>query len=260
MAWGQQVSDCVEVADYVLVNDKPDTLLPEAEGQLKESLVPDLALMRAADIGPVTSELGRPPMLEEVHMATAYTQANQSQCLKRHVGAVIVDQDGFAISTGFNENPRPMTPCKIAYRGNCFKDMDMEEKLRQKGKVYCPSCGNFVESLEQPWKCPRCGANIKLLLFPDRNMQVCTAIHAEERAILSLGGRRLEKESTLYTTTFPCFQCSRKVVDAGIGKVVYVEAYPVVEAIKFLKKNEVTLTPFRGFTARAFHRVFRGVK
>jgi len=47
------------------------------------------------------------------------------------------------------------------------------------------------------------------------------------------------------------------ILDAGIKKLVYVEAYPVKETAVFLKKNGIDeIRPFSGFTARAFFRVF----
>ena len=85
---------------------------------------------------------------------------------------------------------------------------------------------------------------------------MCTAIHAEERAILSLGGRSA-KDGTIYATTFPCFQCARYIVDAGIKRVVYVEAYPVAESERLLVRNDVIVDPFSGFKAIAFNRIFK---
>lgn len=63
----------------------------------------------------------------------------------------------------------------------------------------------------------------------------------------------------MFTTTFPCFQCSRYIVDARIKRVVYVEAYPVKEAKNFLIKNGIKVDPFEGFKARAFNLIFRQV-
>ena len=55
-------------------------------------------------------------------------------------------------------------------------------------------------------------------------------IHAESNAILqcarfgvSTGG------ATLYVTHFPCLSCAKQIIQAGIGKVVYEEAYRVDE-------------------------------
>jgi len=90
-------------------------------------------------------------------------------------------------------------------------------------------------------------------------MELCTAIHAEERAIRSLGGRSAEG-CTLYVNTFPCLQCARYIKDADIGKVVYVEAYPVSEAVDFMKTNKIEIEPFEGFKARVFNQVFKQIE
>lgn len=90
-------------------------------------------------------------------------------------------------------------------------------------------------------------------------MELCTAIHAEERAIRSLEGRSA-RNATIYTTTFPCFQCARYIADAGIKRVVYVEAYPVKESAKFLLERGIKLDPFHGFHARAYNLIFKQVE
>lgn len=200
----------------------------------------------------------RRPNPEEVQIAAAYAQASASTCLKRHVGAVITvirSSQEFPISMGFNENPPAVPTC--AKQEACYKDDDMAAKLKAKKRICCPLCGQNHENLNEPWICTNteCKTSLKEWLFPNRNMELCPAIHAEERAFLSLGDRSAQG-GTLYVTTFPCFQCARMILDAEIKKVVYVEAYPVEETAHFLKENKVDVVPFNGFTARAFFRVF----
>lgn len=204
------------------------------------------------------NEQRRDPTADEIHIAAAYAQSHSSTCLKRHVGAVITVMKGdqeLPLSMGFNENPPSVRTCKEA--GACYKDSDMMSKLKARGKrLYCPKCGKVHRDLGDPWNCSKCSTSLKAWLHPSRNMELCTAIHAEERAVLSLGGRSAEG-GTLYVTTFPCFQCARLILDAGIKNIVYVEAYPVKNTEVFLKKNGIEeIRPFSGFTARAFFRVF----
>jgi cytidine deaminase len=40
------------------------------------------------------------------------------------------------------------------------------------------------------------------------------------------------RDATLYTTTFPCHQCARLIVTAGIRRVVYIEPYPKSRALE----------------------------
>jgi deoxycytidylate deaminase/dephospho-CoA kinase len=254
-AEGQQVADCVQHADYSFINEDDGGSTSIRGAKLTELLQPDIDLMRHSSPGSPSPPFLRPATPDEVHMATAHAQSQNSRCIKRLVGAVIVDQKNLPLSLGYNENPVGMAPCITAFR-HCYKDEDMHRQLEQMGKIHCPGCGTEVALLAAPWTCPKCRENLKLRLFPSRNMELCTAVHAEERAIKSLAGRDA-KGSTIYTTTFPCFQCSRSIVDAGIQRVVYVEAYPVKQSLAFLERNQVVVDPFGGFKARAFNLVFR---
>jgi deoxycytidylate deaminase len=258
--WGQSVQRCVDDADYVFYNNDRLIVNLAGGGEEPDSEKIDRRLTKQAeDFVPLMMEQAdcRYPRPEEVQVLAAYAQSNCSTCLKRHVGAVITvkrKEQELVISTGFNDNPSNIRTCKSEKA--CYKDEDMTSKLKARGKsIYCPSCGTHHKPLAEPWFCKNCGTNLKAWLHPNRNMELCTAIHAEERAILSLGDRRVDG-AAVYVTTFPCFQCARLILDAGIKRVVYLEAYPVKDTATFLTKNGVLIEPFSGFTARAFFRVF----
>jgi deoxycytidylate deaminase len=52
-------------------------------------------------------------------------------------------------------------------------------------------------------------------------------VHAEMEAVLScVRNGILTRGARLYCTTFPCHNCAKHLVDAGIHEVQYVEAYP----------------------------------
>jgi deoxycytidylate deaminase len=53
------------------------------------------------------------------------------------------------------------------------------------------------------------------------------SIHAEMEAIMSVAreGKHSLVGATLYTNTYPCHNCARHIVAAGIRKVVYIEPY-----------------------------------
>lgn len=222
---GQTVEKCVELADYVIVNPDLDGL-PEQQRKTRlyeEKLKDQVELLK--------TKKGRPPLHGEVHMATAISLSHASMCLKRHVGAVIVNEDNIPISVGYNENPPKARPCRdLKY---CYKDGIIQAKLQKSTPFFCSKCGEKVEKLEKSWMCSnrQCGDDLLQRFFPSRGMELCTAIHAEERAIRNLGYRSA-KEATLYVNTFPCFQCARYILDVGITKVVYVEAYPVLLSLE----------------------------
>jgi len=256
---GQSVQRCVDDADYVYYNNENFFVYTQGREEPDLDKIERTMKTQADDFVPLMRGVPgcRGPNPEEVQMVAAYAQSNSSTCMKRHVGAVITakrNKKEFAISMGFNENPPNIRTCEN--ETVCYKDEDMTSKLRAQGQsIYCPSCGTYHENLSEPWLCRKCGANFQGWLHPNRNMELCTAVHAEERAILSLSGRSASG-GTLYVTTFPCFQCARLILDAEIAEVVYVEAYPVKKTSEFLKVNGVNVKPFTGFTARAFFIVF----
>ena len=51
-------------------------------------------------------------------------------------------------------------------------------------------------------------------------------VHAEMAALMSCARRGISTAgAVLYCTTFPCHECSRHLVAAGVSRVVYVEPY-----------------------------------
>ena len=53
------------------------------------------------------------------------------------------------------------------------------------------------------------------------------AVHAEMAAIVDAARRGVSvKDGILFCTTFPCHDCAKHIVAAGIQRVVYIEPYP----------------------------------
>jgi len=259
--YGQDVQKCVYEADYVFRNTKDIQPPSELNMKLAKRLKQPLVGMRGE------KEEFRDPLQAEVSMATAVSQSHASQCLKRKVGALIVNEETkIPLSVGYNENPVGMESCYSLYEGVCYKDRVMKARLEKMVPFFCPECGTKHTAIEPPYICNNkrdgnlpCRCNFKQKFFPSRGIELCTAIHAEERAILSLAGRSADG-CTLYVNTFPCFQCARQIKNAGIKKVVYVEAYPIKEAVDFLLDNDIEIEPFEGFKPRVFNQVFRQVE
>lgn len=60
------------------------------------------------------------------------------------------------------------------------------------------------------------------------------AVHAEMEALLSCARSGTSTVGgTLYSTTFPCHNCAKHIIAAGIRRVVYVEPYPKSQASEF---------------------------
>lgn len=77
--------------------------------------------------------------------------------------------------------------------------------------------------------CKRCNSFTSAGHYLDE----CLCLHAEENAIIEAGRERC-KHATLYSNVFPCLSCAKKIVQAGISKVVYHSEYSIDVAAKKL--------------------------
>ncbi len=92
------------------------------------------------------------------------------------------------------------------------------------------------------------------------------AVHAEMAALLSASrlGIRL-RGASLFSTTYPCHNCAKHIVAAGISRVVYIEPYPKSLADELHddsitknknEKNRLFFEPFIGVGPRRFFDLF----
>jgi deoxycytidylate deaminase/dephospho-CoA kinase len=253
--YGQQVELCVDRAD-ILIDNSTGVSTTEFKAKLLDFV--DLA----------TGTKPRGASQPEILMNIAFSSSHSSKCIKRHVGAVIVDPKGQVVSAGYNENPLGTNPCveEPTYEKQCFRDIIRNnhfKSLADKG-ARCPVCGEKI-AFEKgpPWRCTACATkgektNLESFFFPDRALNWCTAVHAEVWAILAAGERA--RGGTLYTTTFPCAQCAEKIVQSAIEKVVFTESYPDVYGAERLKLGNVVLEQFEGVRSSSFERIFSKTK
>ncbi len=146
------------------------------------------------------------PSWDEYFMNIASVVATRSNCMKRHVAALIV-KDRRIISTGYNGTPRGVKNCS---EGGCER------------------CNSNTES--------------------GKNLVDCVCSHGEENAIVQAAYHGIEiKGSGIYTTFSPCLLCTKMIINAGIGEVVYNAEYPLSEiSIKLLKEAGIVVRKFEG--------------
>ena len=258
--FGQQVQLCVDQADVLLLNDGTVQLR-----KYREALAKYVAL--------VTGERPRYPSPLEILMNLAYSAAHGSKCLKRQVGAVLVDappgEMGDIVGQGFNENPVRTRSCAEEPKygadparsiwGRCHRDLVRYESFVQlaRRKCFCPNCGKPISEPSgevPPWRCQECSVNLEEFFWPERAMSLCTAVHAEVSAIIAAGLRC--KGSTLYATTFPCFQCAEKISHVGVKNIVFTEPYPDIRAAERLQIAGIGAVRFQGVRSRRFDEIF----
>jgi len=135
------------------------------------------------DTSPIPHER---PTWDEYFMGIAELTAKRSTCLRRNVGAVIV-QDRHIVATGYNGAPRGLDHC--AQRGGCLRE-----------ELGIPS-GERHEL---------CRA-----LHAEQNAIIQAATFG-----LSIEG------ATIYITHAPCVICSKMIINAGIKKIIVGAEYP----------------------------------
>ncbi|HEY5176720.1 MAG TPA: deaminase [Terriglobales bacterium] len=246
--YGQQVNLCV---------DKADILIDNGEGlkEFKEKVLKFVDLLTRKQVVSATEQ--------EIFMNMAFAASHSSKCKKRHVGAVIV-AGGQVVGVGYNENPLGTKPCveEPTYNFECYRDILRNghfADLASRG-ARCPKYGEPLQTKPgPPWLCEVCltkneKTNLEPFFFPNRAMSWCTAVHAELWALMSAGERA--KGGTLYTTTFPCFQCTEKLIQGGIKEVYFTEVYPDTHSGNRLELASIKLHQFEGVRSISFERIF----
>lgn len=223
----------------------------------------------------------RSPTFDEFAMFMAFNSSIRSSDLSRQVGAIIA-RDQQIIATGANDTPKygggqywaeidPSTGEVKDYPDG--KDYTREvdsNKVAQKEII-----GEIANALIE--KCvvdENQKSEIEKVLRQSRIADITEygrVVHAEMEAILSCGRAGISTlDGTLYCTTFPCHNCAKHIIDAGIKRVVYVEPYPKSKALELhsesieLKENiealaadnRVVFEPFIGVGARRFIDLF----
>lgn len=255
---GQQLEKTLQLSDYFLANTEKN--LPS----LNRNINRFLSLVHGIN--------GITPTKDEVGMYSAYSSSLRSACLSRQVGAAICDEEGNILAIGRNDVPKSKgglyTPedgdldhrcinhgakCHNTERINMLK-LDIQKILINQGEIDADLARTLIDSIEE---------NTPLGSI----IEYSRAIHAEMDAIISLA-RNLKsstKGSIIYTTTFPCHNCARHIVAAGIAKVVYIEPYAKSLAIDLHSDsicldgnsdNKVRVESFEGVAPTKYQKFF----
>jgi len=76
--------------------------------------------------------------------------------------------------------------------------------------------------------------------------ELCRGVHAEINCIIqaAMHGTSIKGDTTLFTTHFPCMNCLKLIINAGIKNLVYKEGYNMENKIKeeLLKESKLNVT------------------
>ncbi|MBN2379771.1 cytidine/deoxycytidylate deaminase family protein [candidate division WOR-3 bacterium] len=94
-----------------------------------------------------------------------------------------------------------------------------------KGLPHCTEIGCLREQLGIP---------------SGERVEICRGIHAEQNALVQAARFGIPLENGVcYSTVEPCVTCSKMLINAGIVKIVYLEAYADKLGAKMLKQAGV---------------------
>ncbi|MDI6026069.1 anti-phage dCTP deaminase [Corticibacterium sp. UT-5YL-CI-8] len=259
---GQSVKDTMSVADMFIRND--------AQNTVQLNVVLQSFLDRIFEVGVST------PNTDETAMFAAASVAMQSACLSRQVGAVIQNAHGELIGQGANDVPKfngglyssnlPAADDHRCYNWKkkiCHNDAEKDAIFDQIAKYAKESFKESSQSEVDDFLKKVRKSRVKGLIEFSR------AVHAEMAAIVSSArdGLGQVRGATLFTTTFPCHNCARHIVAAGILKVIYIEPYPKSlalnlhnDAISTSEGDEgkkVVFLQYQGAAPRSFNRIFK---
>jgi deoxycytidylate deaminase len=172
------------------------------------------------------------PTRQEHGMFLAHAAALRSADLSRQVGASILDAHSDLMSIGGNEVPR-------ATGGQYWgEDTSDERDFKYHGgadwneRKRIEALKEILESSDPKWVGLDAGGKKerlrKLELTRVANLiEFGRPVHAEMEAILSAARHGVSvRGASLYTTTFPCHNCAKHIVGAGIVEVFFIEPYP----------------------------------
>ncbi|MBS1161351.1 MAG: cytidine deaminase [Proteobacteria bacterium] len=263
---GQRTRDTFHLSDFFISLGKNDD-------QVKNTIQRFLELL--------FSNPFRSPTFDEFAMFMAFNSSIRSSDLSRQVGAIIARGQQI-VATGANDTPRfgggqywaevdPATGVvNDAEDGKDYTREKDSNKAAQNEIIKEIICALVEHSLSSEDKKQELEAVLGQSKISDLT-EFGRVVHAEMEAILSCARIGVSTmNASLYCTTFPCHNCAKHIIDAGIERVVYVEPYPKSRALDLhseaislktsldnqSEKNRVTFEPFTGVGARRFLDLF----
>jgi len=216
------------------------------------------------------------PTFDEHAMFMAFAAGLRSADLSRQVGAVVT-QNMQILATGANDCPQAGGGLYWPTRqeDGCIADVpNGRDYTRPDGDSNRVEQNRIIERIVAEGESTEYGLDgdkLRKLLGKSRIRDLTEygrVVHAEMEAILSCARRGVVAVgATLYCTTFPCHNCAKHIIAAGIKRVVYVEPYPKSKTREFHDDSiapecsgdpgkRVVFEPFVGIGPRRFFDLF----
>lgn len=258
LKFGQRVNDTFHLSDFFVRLDN-------------DRLKLEKSLLRIFDI--LFGDPYKTPTFDEFAMFLAFTASLRSADLSRQVGAVVAKGDEI-LGTGANDCPKfggglywptlnqASHEIEDKADGRDYKRGEDSNKIEQ-GKIIdgilesAKPLGIDTEKLREALEKSR----IRDLTEYGR------VVHAEMDALLSCARNNVStRDAELFCTTFPCHNCAKHIIAAGIKRVVFIEPYQKSKAVEFHTdsisvgfnpaEETVHFEPFVGVGPRRFFDLF----
>lgn len=200
------------------------------------------------------------PTFDEYAMFMAYSAGLRSADLSRQIGAVIATSNNEIVAMGANDCPRygggqywpeydPQTySFSDTENGRDYMrgfDSNKQEHIRIVDEIV--NLFNFDDSSEAG-KLEK--QKTRDLIYNSKINQLTEygrPVHAEMAAILSCARTGISlQNATLYCSTFPCHNCAKHIIGAGIKRVVYIEPYPKSKSVELYSDSLVLAETLSG--------------
>ena len=167
----------------------------------------DFAFLDQAPTDPISAgdaRLGNERPNWEEYFLGISRQVARRSTCRRRNCGAVLVSDGRILATGYNGAPRGLIHCLD--RGCLREELGIESGQRH---------------------------------------ELCRGLHAEQNALLqaALHGVKIAG-SVIYTTHQPCVQCAKMLINGGIKKIYYLEAYPDLLAAEMLSEAGIKSVRF----------------
>jgi cytidine deaminase len=217
------------------------------------------------------------PSPDEIGMAHAHTAAVRSAEMGRQVGAAIADEQHNLVALGTNEVPKAHGG--YYWDGDSNDGRDWSRGFDSSDRSKSTNLGELLQVLSahkllsekvSGLSTPQQISTVAPVIKHTRYMQLIEfirAVHAETGALMDAAARGVHvRNCTMYVTTFPCHECARNLIAAGIGRVVYIEPYAKSLALDLhsnaiqldseVDPNKIPFVPFLGVAPRNYSNIF----
>ena len=220
--YGQRLRDVFQLCDLFVAPAAPSPLFEQIDRFVRLIL----------------GDLSETPSADEHFMFHAFTSSLASGALGRQVGAVLVSPGREVLGIGWNDVPKGGGGLYRA--GDHYDRRDIHED-RDSVNVHADQIiGEMLElARDAGWLSGQARPRLDDAREAFKRSRVMSLLefgrtcHAEMEAVLAAARIGASpRDATLYTTTFPCHQCARLIVTAGLRRVVYIEPYPKSRALE----------------------------